>query len=149
MPSWYHSCSYAIQEVYASPLAKSIWGEVKRGSDGQKMDHRILLPGDSAEHRNRSTFVLYHLNEQASSFRARMWRPDFTDLQLGPTKAFFLSRHIAFMSSPACQYLIACPCCSFQKPENRPWRTFLKVWFGRLPPARKLFVVKAYRGGKS
>ena len=26
------------------------------------MDHRILWPGDSAEHRNRSTFVLYHIN---------------------------------------------------------------------------------------
>jgi hypothetical protein len=26
------------------------------------MDHRILLPGDSAEHRNRSPFVLYYLN---------------------------------------------------------------------------------------
>jgi hypothetical protein len=62
MPSWYHSCSNEMQEAYASPLAKSTWGELKRGSDGQKMDHRILLPGDSAEHRNRSTFVLYHLN---------------------------------------------------------------------------------------
>ncbi len=26
------------------------------------MDHRILWPGDSAEHRNRSTFVLYYIN---------------------------------------------------------------------------------------
>lgn len=62
MHSWYHSCSDRIQETYASPLAKGTYGGLKRGSDGQKMDHRILLPGDSAEHRNRSPFVLYHLN---------------------------------------------------------------------------------------
>jgi len=39
------------------------------------MDHRIFLSGDSAEHRNRNTLVLYHVNEQASSFRAPIWAP--------------------------------------------------------------------------
>jgi hypothetical protein len=70
--SWYHFCSKRMQGICASPLAKIIEGEVKRGSDGQKMDHRILLPGDSAEHRNRTAFILYYVNEKASSFRVRI-----------------------------------------------------------------------------
>jgi hypothetical protein len=70
--SWYHSCSKGMQGICASPLAKIIEGEVKRGSDGQKMDHRILLSGVSAEHRNRTAFVLYYVNEKASSFRVRI-----------------------------------------------------------------------------
>ena len=114
MPSWYHSCSYGIQEVYASPLAKSIWGEVKRGSDGQKMDHRILLSGDSAEHRNRTAFVLYYVKWKGFSFRVRIWVPDSADFDLGPTVASYLSRHIAVTASPACQCLIACLWSRFQ-----------------------------------
>lgn len=91
------------------------------------MDHRILLSGDSAEHRNRNTFVLYHVNEQASS----------------------LSRHIAVTACPACQYLIACPCCSFQE-AGKSTLVDLPEYVNRAPSRRpKLFVVKTHRGGRS
>ena len=66
------------------------WG--KGGSDGQKMGHRILFYGDSTQHRNGITFVLYHLDEQASSFRAPIWAPDFAVFGSDPIPASILSR---------------------------------------------------------